>query len=459
MIRFKGTVALTLGDVRLDTEHDKGVYSQEEGWAIWKVSDLTRLMRDVASRIDGPLVQWPEGGVERWISRLEADVNYDVERHNGHAISNFCSGCLRVADPDGTPIDLCVHPMFDNLFMCDGCKSNYENEGNWVVSLDGEEACRCCGFELRYEFPLGRCDTCTACFCHNCINGQCPQYGAAEFKAIEESADANAPPWRCFLCRPQALSVLKVNKEALKRFRSKEADQRPSRRARASRLVQKVYIRLDVDSDDSGDDSDDEEVTYKSDPSESEGDENGVDSQNEQISAAAVGPRRTSTGVRAPRNGGQRRQVRRKVPDRVFERTVGYMKPRSRHEPYILIENVKGMSTHDRKTIQEALHLDMTLIDSVRFSFATRKRLYFANFECLPESELPTLDGSPVMSKELETAIPNQDEMLAYFEDQVIDSRFIETGATSHNETPFDKTLCIMPGARLDYPLLINCTI
>jgi hypothetical protein len=117
------------------------------------------------------------------------------------------------------------------------------------------------------------------------------------------------------------------------------------------------------------------------------------------------------------------------------------------------------MSTHDRKTIQEALYLDMTVIDSVRFSFATRKRLYFANFECLPESELPALDGSPVMSKELETAIPNQDEMLDYFEDQVIDSRFIETGAISHNETPFDKTLCIMPGARLDCPLLINCTI
>jgi hypothetical protein len=449
MTKFDGTVSLTLSDVRLDTEQFKGVFSVADGWTIWKVSDLTRLMKDVASRIDGPFVQWPEGGVERWISTLEADVHYDVEQHNGHAHSKCCSGCLKAAEPDGTPIDLCVHPMFDNLFMCDGpegCKNNYENEENWLVSGDGEEACRCCGYEHEY-MPLVRCDACTACFCHGCINGQCPNYGAAEFKAIEESADAaNAPPWLCFLCRPQNLSVLKVNKQALQRFRSKEADQRPSRRASVLRSPQKVYLRLDVDTD-SGDDSDDEEVVYGSEPSESDGDDNGVDSdQNEEVAAAAMRPRRRSTGGRARRTGGQRRQVRRQVPSRVFERNIEHWRLRSRHEPYILIENVKGMSTGDRKTIQQTLHLDMTVIDSVRFSFATRKRLYFGNFDCLSESELPALDGSPVMSKELETVIPDQAEMRAYFdESRTIDSRFIETDAPSHNATPWDKTLCIMP--------------
>ena len=83
----------------------------------------------------------------------------------------------------------------------------------------------------------------------------------------------------------------------------------------------------------------------------------------------------------------------------------------------------------------------MTVIDSVRFSFATRKRLYFANFDCLSENDLPAIDGSPVMSQELETVLPDQAEMAAYFEGRDIDSRFIETDVRSHNETPFDKTL------------------
>ena len=131
--------------------------------------------------------------------------------------------------------------------------------------------------------------------------------------------------------------------------------------------------------------------------------------------------------------------------ERVFERTDQHLKQQSRHEPYILIENVKGMSQGDRNTIQQTLHLDMAVIDSVRFSFATRKRLYFANFPCLDESELPALDRSPMMSNELEIAIPAQDKILPYFERRHVDSRFIETDVRNHNETPHDKTLCIVP--------------
>eukprot|EP01046_Picozoa_sp_COSAG06_P034945 COSAG06_NODE_3706_length_4994_cov_5.256588_6_plen_78_part_00 len=48
--------------------------------------------------------------------------------------------------------------------------------------------------------------------------------------------------------------------------------------------------------------------------------------------------------------------------------------------------------------VMQMLQLDLTKIDSVRFSFATRKRLYFANFDCQSESELPQLEGSPTLS-------------------------------------------------------------
>ena len=302
--------------------------------------------------------------------------------------------------------------------------------------------------------PLVRCDkpNCTASFCHGCINGQCPNYGSAEFKAIEESAaEANAAPWLCFLCRPQTLPKFKVNNEALQRFRTKEADQRPSRRGSVPRSAHKARLRRD-DSDDSGDDSEDEEIVFpphaddlSSEDDESE--EDGVDSdQNEETAAAAAPFRRRSTGVASSRAGGRRGRARTMATKRVFERTDADYRLRSGHEPYILIENVKGMSTGDRDTIQKSLGLDMTVIDSVRFSFATRKRLYFANFRCSDESELPALDSSPVMSTQLETVIPDAAEMMKYFEGRTtIDSRFIEAESRSLNETPFDKARCILP--------------
>ena len=443
---FRGTVSLALNDVRLETEQFKGIVSDD--WTIWKVSDLTSLMKDVASRIDGDFMQWPEGGAARWISTLDADVRSDIERHTGHSVQ-CCSGCLKAAEPDGTPIDLVDHPMFENLSMCDACKSNYENDDNWSTFGDGEEECRCCGYEHPH-MPLVRCDNpkCTASFCHGCINGQCPNYGSAEFRAIEESAaEANAAPWLCFLCRPHTLRAFKVNDEALQRFRTKEAAQRPSRRGSVPRSAHKARLRRD-DSDDSGDDSEDEEIVFPPNASDlsSEDDENdddGVDSdQNEKTSAAAAPSRQRSTGVGASRHRGQARIMATK---RVFERTKEHFRVRSRHEPYILIENVKGMSTGDRNTIQQYLKLDMTVIDSVRFSFATRKRLYFANFDCLDESELPTLDTSPHLSTELDTVIPAQVEMMKYFDCPNIDSRFIEVESRSHNETPYNKARCILP--------------
>eukprot|EP01047_Picozoa_sp_COSAG01_P035064 COSAG01_NODE_2664_length_7291_cov_4.395996_9_plen_71_part_00 len=50
--------------------------------------------------------------------------------------------------------------------------------------------------------------------------------------------------------------------------------------------------------------------------------------------------------------------------------------------PFILVENVCGMSEEDKDNIMHSLRLDCVAIDGAHFSAATRKRLLFANFAC-----------------------------------------------------------------------------
>ena len=80
----------------------------------------------------------------------------------------------------------------------------------------------------------------------------------------------------------------------------------------------------------------------------------------------------------------------------------------------------------------QCLHLDMVFIESYLFTNAARKRLYFANFPCPTEDELPDLESSPLWPD-----LVSEEKIRGYLADGVVDERFMHTRMQARNVTPF----------------------
>lgn len=75
---------------------------------------------------------------------------------------------------------------------------------------------------------------------------------------------------------------------------------------------------------------------------------------------------------------------------------------------------------------------------------ATRKRLYFTNFDCQDERRIPALEDSPTLSNMM--TVVSEDQLKKYFAPGVTDSRFVRPSLNvASSATPFDKALCILP--------------
>lgn len=115
-------------------------------------------------------------------------------------------------------------------------------------------------------------------------------------------------------------------------------EQRRARRGSAPRSAQKLAIggrsRLDFDSEDSGDDSEDENVSFGGNAFEEEEDDEEDPHQGDHPAAFAVAARCTPIGVlAATASAGRRTQTRTQAMKRVFERTCEHLKVRKGHEP------------------------------------------------------------------------------------------------------------------------------
>lgn len=342
-----GGVFLKLSDPRLQDDARSIENIETSGvWNAWDVSCMVTLMVALANQV-GSLVDWPAvDGLDGWIGRWRREVEDDMGRLDGggyYRSTRCCAGCLRVADDSGEPIELAVHPLFENLQMCPACRDNYTSAQNWKLASDRcEENCRCCGYSDP-TMPMTPCDMrgCPAGFCHGCLHAQCDRYGTEEFVAIARSVDDTEQPWECFLCR-HGHGPFDVNAEALRHF------QRPRLEDRRRSFMGPSSIKLEVEVDDGSlsDGSSDEAFE-----NESNEEEDSEDDDQAAVPAAAA-------AARAP------------CAARVFSRTTHYQTLNTdRVRPFVLIENVCGMSELDRRTVQEMLNLDMTRLDSVRFSF------------------------------------------------------------------------------------------
>ena len=362
------------------------------------------------------------------MSDLQDELDEFMRTTEGsHSQTSCCAGCCRVADDAGEPIALEQHPLFDNLRMChEDNVTVYRSEGNWILDEHHHENnCRCCGFD---DHMLVECDgpRCRATFCHGCIVGHCASYGTAELDKIQRSVDDEGSPWLCFLCRDDdgEPNPYEVNAEALERFRAKRY-----KVPRASGGSAADAMSLSSD-ESSGEDSADESFTERADHrSDNDSDDEEHDTQRPAAAARSTGGRRRRPAP-AGRSAGARATVFRCKTEYLVECTGA-------RDPYVMIENVAGMSPDDRSNVQRMLKLDETKIDSVRFSFATRKRLYFTNFACQREADLPALEGSPTLSAVLAktTGPVDEEELKGYFEDGVTDARFVQGGP--QHATPF----------------------
>lgn len=200
-------------------------------------------------------------------------------------------------------------------------------------------------------------------------------------------------------CHSEGHAGLAVNPAALRSF----GGERP----RQMLGPQEIWIRHSSDDDSSGDEGYSETAAVNDREEEDADDEEATipysdDETVERAPARRRGRRGTAAAAAAPARA------------RVFARRTEHLKVCDGSHPFILIENVEGMDEGDRVNVMEMLNLDCTSLDSVRTSFATRKRLYYANFDCQSASEWPDLEGSPTLSACLTTTIPAEGIIVQY---------------------------------------------
>jgi hypothetical protein len=118
--------------------------------------------------------------------------------------------------------------------------------------------------------------------------------------------------------------------------------------------------------------------------------------------------------------------------------------------PYILLENVSGMTDVDCNVVQTKLGLDWLYIDSLVFSYFRRQRYYFANFACSGEDTLPSREDSPRFQPNVPDA---KGRALTQRVDYEIDERFgtDEDGQPS-NPKKYLKLNALLP--RRDWTIL-----
>lgn len=128
----------------------------------------------------------------------------------------YCTGCNR------TGLEIKVHPLLDNVPICELCLDSY-HDGEFIV-VDGNELyCRWCGD----GGEMFMCDNCPKSFCKACI---LRNFGTHEFHRISKLEDK----WCCYICSPQPIQDLCLKNNWVKVIGSCGQRGRPVKRFKAS---------------------------------------------------------------------------------------------------------------------------------------------------------------------------------------------------------------------------------